>query len=171
MPWMVRARSQAQCAVLCALPQHVSLQVGVGSHEVDTHENEFHSARGNDSGGECGIANLKRFPQFASSSEMWCVITNLSELEAASDLALRYSFSYGLVHIVVLSSEHPQAAQVEFFMKDMAALQRSVTPWVIVHLHRRVAPGYPFTGCGAVLTPLALCAGRPSRRVRETGWM
>jgi hypothetical protein len=37
----------------------------------------------------------------------------------------------------VLSSEHPQEPQVEFFLKDMAAVQRSVTPWVIVHLHRQ----------------------------------
>jgi hypothetical protein len=36
----------------------------------------------------------------------------------------------------MLSSEHPQGPQVEFFLKDMAAVQRSVTPWVIVQLHR-----------------------------------
>jgi len=70
----------------------------------------------------------------------------------------RYSFDYGAVHIIVLSSEHvqeeqvpqplarvplPSAAhnntlhpQVSFFVKDMAALQRHVTPWVIVTLHR-----------------------------------
>jgi hypothetical protein len=78
-----RARSEASVSALCRLPQHASVQVGVGNHEVDTHENEFRSARGNDSGGECGIATLKRFPQFTSSSEMWCVITDLSQLEAA----------------------------------------------------------------------------------------
>jgi len=98
--------------------------VGVGNHEIDTHENKFHSADGNDSGGECGVATFKRFPQFASLSDMW------------------YSFSYGLVHIIMLSSEHPQGPQVEFFLKDMAAVQRSVTPWVIVQLHRP-----PFTSC------------------------
>jgi hypothetical protein len=70
------------CTVLYALPQHVSVQVGVGNHEIDTRENQFHSARGGDSGGECGIATLKRFPQFTSSSEMWYVITDLCKLEA-----------------------------------------------------------------------------------------
>jgi hypothetical protein len=49
-------------------------QVGVGNHEVDTHENEFHSARGNDSGGECGVTTFKRFPQFTSLSDMWHVV-------------------------------------------------------------------------------------------------
>jgi len=45
--------------------------------------------------------------------------------------------SYGLVHTIVLSSEHAQAPQVEFFVKDMEAVKRSDTPWVIVHLHRQ----------------------------------
>ena len=76
MPWMVRDEDggvgdddDAACGWLS-----FCLQVGVGNHEIDTHENDFHSARGNDSGGECGVATLKRFPQFPSLKQMWYAI-------------------------------------------------------------------------------------------------
>jgi hypothetical protein len=71
------------CAGLsCALVTYndtTFVQVGVGNHEIDTRENEFHSARGNDSGGECGVATLKRFPQFTSTSDMWCAIVGFAD--------------------------------------------------------------------------------------------
>ncbi len=98
MPWMVRAAADGcgccggcwfgGSAVMVVLRQMLALherayfQVGVGNHEIDTHENEFHSARGNDSGGECGVATLKRFPQFRSLTEMWYVIERVWSLRA-----------------------------------------------------------------------------------------
>jgi hypothetical protein len=76
---------------------------------------------------------------------MWCDTARGLQCMGSVILLRRYSFSYGLVHIIVLSSEHPQGPQVEFFLKDMASLQRSVTPWVIVHLHRQAiaSPMFP----------------------------
>jgi hypothetical protein len=78
-------------------------------------------------------------------------------MRGACDFSSRYSFSYGLVHMIVLSSEHPLTPQVEFFLKDMAALQRSVTPWVIVHMHRCAAPRMPLTGHSTLVTPHSAC--------------
>ena len=90
----------------------------VGNHEVDTSANSLKLASGGDSGGECGVATLKRFPHYPSLDEMW------------------YSFSFGTVHCIMLSSEHPAKEQVAFFESDMAALDRKVTPWVLVFMHR-----------------------------------
>merc|ERR1711871_157161 len=90
----------------------------VGNHEVDTAANPVKLASGHDSGGECGVATLKRFPHYTSTSEMW------------------YSFSYGSVHCVMLSSEHPVSEQVRFFEDDLGRVNRTETPWVLVFLHR-----------------------------------
>ena len=55
--------------------------VSVGNHEVDTHENSLALASGGDSGGECGVTTIKRFPYFPDLDEMW------------------YSFNYGSIHV------------------------------------------------------------------------
>merc|ERR1712151_157169 len=83
----------------------------------DTDANPFKHARGQDSGGECGLVTQKRF-HFDSVEKMW------------------YSFDYGLVHFVALSSEHLLEPQVDFFKADIKQVDRRVTPWVIVAMHR-----------------------------------
>jgi hypothetical protein len=90
----------------------------VGNHEVDTKANSLALASGHDSGGECGVATVKRFPSFPSLDRMY------------------YSFSYGSVHSIMLSTEHEAAEQLAWLEADMAALNRSATPWVLVYLHR-----------------------------------
>lgn len=48
--------------------------VTVGNHEVDSSANPELGMAGGDSGGECGVATLKRFPYLGPSVEkMWCV--------------------------------------------------------------------------------------------------
>ena len=95
------------------------LMVTVGNHEIDSSANRELDMTGGDSGGECGVATLKRFPYLGSSVEkMW------------------YSFDYGSVHVVMLSSEHPSTPQVAFFQNDLASVNRSATPWVLALLHR-----------------------------------
>lgn len=98
--------------------------VSVGNHEVDTLSNPFKPAAGHDSGGECGLVTQKRF-HFESARQMW------------------YSFDYGLVHFVALSSEHELEPQIEFFKADMQQLDRRATPWVIVALHRPLFSSQP----------------------------
>ena len=43
------------------LATRMPMMVGVGNHEVDSHENPFELTNGGDSGGECGVAAAKRF--------------------------------------------------------------------------------------------------------------
>ena len=104
--------------MLQPLATAMPVMVSVGNHEVDTKENPFKAAAGGDSGGECGEVALKRF-------------THLPSLEK-----MHYSFTYGTVHWVVLSTEHPIAPQLAFFAEDMATVDRTVTPWVLVAMHR-----------------------------------
>jgi hypothetical protein len=101
------------------LTTRMPMMTGVGNHEIDTAANALSLARGHDSGGECGVQTLKRFPHYEN---------GLGEMY--------YSFDYGSVHAVMLSSEHPAEDQLAFFNSDMAALNRTQTPWIIVMLHR-----------------------------------
>merc|ERR1711976_786909 len=64
---------------------------GIGNHEVGYSKSYW---PGTDSGGECGIPYLARFP-FVSNKIM--------PPEAQTPW---YSFQYGLVSVVVMSSEH-----------------------------------------------------------------
>jgi len=52
-----------------------------------------------------------------------------------------YSHEYASVHTTFLSSEHNLtvgSAQYEWLAQDLAAIDRSRTPWVVVEIHRYV---------------------------------
>ena len=125
---------------------HVPLMIGVGNHEYDhtdgggpgkdpsgvTTAHGFMPAWGNfgdDSGGECGVPTAKRFrmPQSNTSNGVFW-----------------YSYDFGSVHTVVLSSEHdlgPDSPQHLWLTHDLSSVQRSRTPWVVVELHRPLYEG------------------------------
>ena len=53
----------------------------------------------------------------------------------------RYSFEQSLVHTVMLSSEHNMtigSAQYNWLERDLSAVNRSITPWLVVELHRPI---------------------------------
>lgn len=122
----------------------IPLMIAVGNHEYDhdsggggskdpSHvetEDGFRPAWGdfaNDSGGECGVPTSKRFTMPATGNGVFW-----------------YSYDYGLVHIVVISSEHdlsigsPQHVWLE---QDFRSVNRSLTPWLIVESHRPLYEG------------------------------
>jgi hypothetical protein len=80
-----------------------------------------------------------------------------------------YSFTVGCVHTVMLSSEHdpsPGAPMGDWLEGDLAALDRSVTPWVVLGIHRPLVETeqYPgdyavAAGLRAILEPLLLKYG------------
>jgi hypothetical protein len=50
-----------------------------------------------------------------------------------------YSFDSANVHTIVLSSEHdlsPNSIQYQWLEADLASVDRALTPWVVVELHR-----------------------------------
>ncbi|EER01403.1 Nucleotide pyrophosphatase/phosphodiesterase, putative [Perkinsus marinus ATCC 50983] len=94
--------------------------VSIGNHEFDYTSGGWHPSWGNfgsDSGGECGVPTKHRY-QFP----YWY-----------------YSFSFGLVHYVMLSSEHDWtegSEQWEWLDEQLASVDRLVTPWLVVTAHR-----------------------------------
>jgi len=50
-----------------------------------------------------------------------------------------YSFDFGLVHTIMISTEHdlsPNSEQYIWLETDLASVNRTITPWVIVEAHR-----------------------------------
>ncbi|CAF1567753.1 unnamed protein product [Rotaria sordida] len=72
---------------------------------------------------------------------------NMPSKQSGGYLNAWYSFNYGFVHVVSLSceSDFPNApsgnlldtkTQVNWLKNDLAAVNRSITPWIIVQCHR-----------------------------------
>lgn len=118
---------------------HVPLMIAVGNHEYDHMEGGDNGKDpsglttpggfsptwgnfGNDSGGECGVPTAKRFTMPANGNGVFW-----------------YSFDYASVHTIVLSSEHDlssESRQYAWLLNDLANVNRTKTPWVIVESHR-----------------------------------
>jgi hypothetical protein len=94
---------------------------------------------GTDSSGECGVGVATRFRMPANGNGVFW-----------------YSFDVGAVHIVMLSSEHDASAGAPmgaWLAQDLAAVDRSATPWVVVALHR------PLVETEAYASDYAVAAG------------
>lgn len=51
----------------------------------------------------------------------------------------RYSFDYGSVHFMMMSTEHnftQGSPQYEWMEKDLKNVNRSLTPWIVIAGHR-----------------------------------
>ncbi|XP_057784798.1 probable inactive purple acid phosphatase 27 [Salvia miltiorrhiza] len=117
--------------LISPLASQVSYMTAIGNHERD------YIGSGSvyptpDSGGECGVAYETYFPMpTAAKDEPW------------------YSIEQGPVHFTVISTEHNwtlNSQQYEWMNKDMAAVNRTTTPWLIFTGHRPMytsAPGNP----------------------------
>mmetsp|Transcript_41701 Transcript_41701/g.100402 ORF Transcript_41701/g.100402 Transcript_41701/m.100402 type:complete len:829 (+) Transcript_41701:123-2609(+) len=125
-----------------AFATKLPLMVAVGNHEYDhtmggDHGKDpsgldevhgFMPTWGNmedDSGGECGVPVSKHFQMPASSPD--------------SNGVFWYSYDSANVHTIVLSSEHDLASssvQYQWLEADLSAVNRTITPWVVVELHR-----------------------------------
>eukprot|EP01006_Ploeotia_vitrea_P021234 TRINITY_DN53590_c0_g1_i1.p1 TRINITY_DN53590_c0_g1~~TRINITY_DN53590_c0_g1_i1.p1 ORF type:complete len:606 (+),score=52.50 TRINITY_DN53590_c0_g1_i1:16-1833(+) len=120
----------------------VPWMVGIGNHEYDYDHDPYHkdpsgypSKNGhssyepvwwndgpNASNGECGVPTYYRFSAPKTGNTIFW-----------------YSFNWGLIHIVQWSSEHNFTVGSEtwnWLDNDLASVDRGVTPWVIVTMHR-----------------------------------
>lgn len=114
----------------------VPYMIGIGNHDQshliggnkdpsNVEGNGFHPSWGNyldDSGGECGVPAYYRFHMPDSGNAVWW-----------------YSFDYGMVHFVMISTEHNFIAgskQYQWLENDLALVDRSITPWIILAGHR-----------------------------------
>eukprot|EP00455_Lapot_gusevi_P052945 TRINITY_DN8158_c0_g1_i17.p1 TRINITY_DN8158_c0_g1~~TRINITY_DN8158_c0_g1_i17.p1 ORF type:complete len:243 (+),score=60.89 TRINITY_DN8158_c0_g1_i17:88-816(+) len=116
----------------------------IGNHEYDyvmggEHDpsgagpNGFHPSWGNygmDSHGECSVPMFYRFHMPDNGRHLYW-----------------YSFDYGNVHVVQMSSEHdyfPGSPQYTWMQQDLSAVNRSLTPFVVITGHR---PMYNSENC------------------------
>jgi len=108
-------------AQIAPVAQRVPYMTLPGNHERDFPlSGSFYN--GTDSGGECGIPYESRFP-----------------MPNVDRLTQWYSFNYGNIHFVMMSTEHNflrGSAQFQFIDADLRSVDRSVTPWVIFSGHR-----------------------------------
>jgi hypothetical protein len=107
--------------------------VGVGNHEEDWLGQSFKppgSSYGQDSLGECSVPYGHRFHMPSPGAK---------PLPVGRHRNMWYSFDFGPVHFVFMSSEHAftvGSPQYQFIDADLAAVNRSVTPWVVLLSHR-----------------------------------
>jgi hypothetical protein len=124
--------------------------VSVGNHEVDhasmvcfqdpsgesgTDGTGFHPTNwghemGDDSGGEGGVPIYHRFKSPACEAD---------GTQGHGNSIFWYSTSMGALHVVQISSEHDYtqgSKQYAWLSRDLKAVDRSVTPWVVVTMHR-----------------------------------
>lgn len=93
---------------------------------------EADGTHGFQSHGECGVPLQKRFHMPNNGNSLFW-----------------YSFAVGLTHHVVLSGEHDFAKgspMHTWLLADLARVDRTVTPWLFVHLHRPLYCSVAFAG-------------------------
>jgi hypothetical protein len=95
----------------------------VGNHESDWPGTASIPGYGDDSGGECGVVTLQMLPMPApaTTNQPW------------------WSYDVGLFHLVGMSTEHDFSVgspQYSWLKADLAAVNRTLTPWVVFSGHR-----------------------------------
>eukprot|EP01138_Halocafeteria_seosinensis_P006906 gb/GECG01007064.1/.p1 GENE.gb/GECG01007064.1/~~gb/GECG01007064.1/.p1 ORF type:complete len:670 (+),score=40.47 gb/GECG01007064.1/:1-2010(+) len=113
---------------ISAVATHAPYMVGIGNHEYDWKGQPFQptwAKFGHDSGGECGVPYFKRFHMPGASND--------------SVRNLYYSFDWGPLHYVIMSTEHDfreGSEQYEWIEKDLSLVDRDKTPFIIFGGHR-----------------------------------
>ncbi|KAL4171283.1 hypothetical protein KRP22_009379 [Phytophthora ramorum] len=153
-------------AVVQPVASRLPYMVGVGNHEYDyivngeSHDlsdseaalsNGWHpdgANFGDDSRGECGVPFARRFHMPEA-------------MDSTANPPFWYSFRVGLTHHVVLSSEHrctPGAPMRKWLERELHDnVDRDITPWLIVHLHRPLYCSESYEGDHAVAKLLRSC--------------
>ena len=116
-------------------------QVAQGNHERDWDETGFTGGYGGgDSGGECGVPTKAIF---TPDLPFWNDVAKDGSYRA--DVSGWYSFDSGSAHVLVFNTEMDcgndtahgfSGAQFEWMTADLAAVNRTKTPWVIAAGHR-----------------------------------
>nr|GMD00396.1 probable inactive purple acid phosphatase 2 [Ipomoea batatas] len=117
--------------VASRVPYHVC----IGNHEYDWLLQPWKpdwSSYGKDGGGECGVPYGLRFHMPGNSSEPTGML-------APATRNLYYSFDFGLVHFVYMSTETnflKGSSQYNFLKNDLESVDRKKTPYVVFQGHR-----------------------------------
>ena len=93
---------------------------------------------GDDSSGECGVPTSQRFQMPRSTN---------------SNGVFWYSYDFATVHTTVISGEHDLSRgspQHAWIVQDLEAVNRTLTPWVVVEVHRPFYDGEMYWSDNAV---------------------
>jgi hypothetical protein len=113
---------------MSAMSSYVPTMMALGNHERDWPGTQTNYDSSYDSGGECGISAQVRYPM------PWTPANPQSALDSSW-----YAFSQGSAYIVMLNSELPigsGSAQYAWLQSTLSAVDRTVTPWLVVAFHR-----------------------------------
>lgn len=149
--------------------------VGPGNHEADCEEIDYTTSlcpTGQKNFSDFRTRFGKTMPTaFPSRSSNATAVANANKAQALANPPFWYSFEYGMAHIVMFDTEtdFPDAPdapggsaslnsgpfgftgqQLEFLEADLASVDRSVTPWLVVGGHR---PWYSTGGSGNICSP------------------
>ncbi|CAL8471735.1 g11277 [Coccomyxa elongata] len=106
-----------------------------GNHERDwPYSGDRFLNLATDSGGECGVPFWQRF--FMPTGPIKWV-----DAQSQRRSPEWFSFKHGPIHFLQISTEvdfAPGSPQFEFILQDLAAVDRGVTPWVVVNMHRPI---------------------------------
>eukprot|EP00878_Enallax_costatus_P019287 GHUV01020344.1.p1 GENE.GHUV01020344.1~~GHUV01020344.1.p1 ORF type:complete len:392 (+),score=91.17 GHUV01020344.1:31-1206(+) len=106
------------------IASHIPYMTTPGNHERDWPNSGDRFEAAYDSGGECGIPfELRMRMPLPGRDEPW------------------YSFNYGPIHFIQYSTEHAfhrGSEQHSWLLEDLATVDRSLTPWLIVGGHRPI---------------------------------
>jgi len=115
--------------------RHIPAIVSYGNHELDYGRASFPLARGGDSGGEAGLVTSLRFN----------TVLPQSPSEAVSQV------HFGAVSFITLSSEHDIEGQVSLLTTFLTTVNRDLTPWVVVQVHRPLYSSAPIDPTGDLM--------------------
>lgn len=168
-------RFMSQISMMAARAPYMT---GQGNHERDFPLSGSISIGSGDSGGECGVPTQARFqmPVCPQPNTAPCIGAPASKAPPALEFEAGaaagsgpvgsgndgwYSFEQGSVHFVMINTEMPSlngSRQFQFLEADLAAVDRSKTPWVFVHGHRQMYSGSMMTAGNALgdVEPLLL---------------
>ncbi|KAK9918496.1 hypothetical protein WJX75_004496 [Coccomyxa subellipsoidea] len=106
-----------------------------GNHERDwPYSGDRFLNLATDSGGECGVPFWQRF--FMPTGPIKWV-----DAQSQRRSPEWFSFKHGPLHFLHISTEvdfAPGSPQFEFILQDLASVDRGVTPWVVVNMHRPI---------------------------------
>lgn len=111
--------------------------VGMGNHERDILNNTVPCCNSASSNGECGIPTLYRYPTPATPALKAALKADGNQGYKLGPLV--YSFSRGPVHFIMLDTEMNStigSPQYDFVALDLKRVDRTMTPWIIVSMHR-----------------------------------
>ena len=101
---------------------------------------------GVDSAGECGVpmhhrwhGNINALTFCVRWGREYANVVYKLEAPKTGNWIYWYSFNYGGVHVIQMSTEHNWtrgSEQYEWLQHDLELVDRSVTPWVVLTAHR-----------------------------------